>query len=87
MMNEASNACVQQTEPAVLAIAEDNEKGIEEANRRLENILRRLRGDFPKDPSDSGAEPACGMLKHHTDCMQRQLRRLRRSIDELDSLI
>lgn len=87
MMNEANNACTKQGAPAILAVAEVNEKMIEEANCHLENLLRKLRGDLPKDPSDSGAEPACGILKHHTDCMQRQLRRLCRGIDELDNLI
>lgn len=87
MMNEASNACVQQAMPAVLAVAEENEKMIEAANRHLENLLCKLRGDLPTSPVNDGAEPTYGVLRNHTDCMQRQLRRLCRGIDELDNLI
>lgn len=87
MMNEASNACAPKEAPAILAAAEGNEKMLAEANCRLENILHRLRGDLPKDPSDSGAEPACGLLEQHTKCMRRRLRILCRGIEELDSLI
>lgn len=87
MMNETSNVCVQQAMPAILAVAEGNVKTLEDANCRLENILHRLRGDLPASPVNDGAEQTYGDLRHHTDCMRRQLHILCRGIDELDNLI
>lgn len=89
MMNEASNACVPQEKPAILAAAEENAKMLEEANCRLENILRKLRGERPVRPNDGCAPepPTFGALRQLTERQQRQLNRLLNSIDELDSLI
>lgn len=89
MMNEASNACVPQEKPAILAAAEENAKMLEEANCRLENILRKLRGERPVRPNEGCApEPLTfGALRQLTERQQRQLNRLLNSIDELDNLI
>lgn len=89
MMNEASNACVPQEKPAILAAAEENAKMLEEANCRLENILRKLRGERPVRPNEGCAPepPTFGALRQLTERQQRQLNRLPNSIDELDSLI
>lgn len=89
MMNEVSNACVPQEKPAILAAAEENAKMLEEANCRLENILRRLRGEKPVRPNEGCAPepPTFGALRQLTERQQRQLNRLMNSIDELDSLI
>ena len=85
MMNEASNACVAQEKPAILAAAEENAKMFEDANYRLENILHRLRGR----PNEGCAPepPTFGALRQLTERQQRQINRLLNSIDELDSLI
>lgn len=89
MMNEASNACVSQEKPAILAAAEENAKMLEEANCRLENILRRLCGEKTVRPTEGCAPepPTFGALRQLTERQQRQLNRLLNSIDELDSLI
>lgn len=88
MMNEASNACVPQEKPVILA-AEENAKMLEEANCRLENILHRLRGGKSVRPNEGCAPepPTFGALRQLTERQQRQLNRLLNSIDELDSLI
>lgn len=89
MMNEASNACVPQEKPAILAAAEENAKMLEEANCHLENILRRLYGEKTVRPNEGCAPepPTFGALRQLTERQQRQLNRLLNSIDELDSLI
>lgn len=89
MMNEASNACVPQEKPAILAAAEENAKMLEEANCCLENILRKLRGEKPVRPNEGCAQelPTFGALRQLTERQQRQLNRLLNSIEELDSLI
>lgn len=88
MMNEASNACVPQEKPAILA-AEENAKMLEVVNCRLENILDRLRGGKSVRPNEGCAPepPTFGALRQLTERQQRQLNRLMNSIDELDSLI
>jgi hypothetical protein len=88
MMNEASNACVPQEKPAILA-AEENAKILEVVNCRLENILDRLRGGKSVRPNEGCAPepPTFGALRQLTERQQRQLNRLLNSIDELDSLI
>lgn len=55
MMNEASNACVPQEKPAILAAAEENAKMLEVVNCRLENILHRLRGGKSVRPDEGCA--------------------------------
>lgn len=89
MMNESNNACcVPQEAPAILSVTEENEKITELANRHLENILRRLRGDRPIPQADGyRAEPASGTLRSLTENQQRLLNRLTCNIDELDNLI
>lgn len=90
MMNESNNACcVPQEAPAILTVAEGHAKMLEEANCRLENILRRLRGEKPVRPNEGCAPelPTFGALRQLTERQQRQLNRLLNSIDELDSLI
>lgn len=89
MMNEASNACVPQEKPAILAAAEENAKMLEVVNCRLENILRKLRGEKPVRPNEGCAPelPTFGALRQLTERQQRQLNRLMNSIEELDSLI
>lgn len=89
MMNEASNACVPQEKPAILAAAEENAKMLEAVNCRLENILCKLRGGKPVRPNEGCATepPTLGALRPLTERQQRQLNRLLNSIDELDSLI
>lgn len=89
MMNEASNACVPQEKPAILAAAEENAKMLEAVNCRLENILRKLRGEKPVRPNEGCAPelPTFGALRQLTERQQRQLNRLMNSIEELDSLI
>lgn len=89
MMNEASNACVPQEKPAILAAAEENAKMAGLANARIESILRKLRGEKPVRPTEGCvAEPTTfGALRQLTEGQQRQLNRLLNSIEELDSLI
>lgn len=89
MMNEASNACVPQEKPAILAAAEENEKMLEAVNCRLENILHGLRGGKSVRPDEGCAPelPTFGALRQLTERQQRQLNRLMNSIEELDSLI
>lgn len=90
MMNEASNACVPQKKPAILAAAEENAKMLEVANCRLENILRRLCGEKTVRPTEgcvAEQPPTFGALRLLTERQQGQLNRLLNSIDELDSLI
>lgn len=90
MMNESNNACcVPQEAPAILTIAEGHAKMLEEANRRLENILRRLYGEKSVRPNEGCAQepPTFGALRQLTERQQRQLNRLLNSIEELDSLI
>ena len=88
MMNEASNACVPQEKPAILA-AEKNAKMLEDANYRLENILHRLRGGKSVCLNEGCAPepPTFGALRQLTERQQRQINRLLNSIDELESLI
>lgn len=89
MMNEASNACDPQEKPAILAAAEENAKIIEIASIRVEDILRKLRGEKPVRPNEGCAPepPTFGALRQLTERQQRQPNRLLNSIDELDSLI
>lgn len=89
MMNEASNACVPQEKPAILAAAEENAKMLEEANCRLENILHRLYGEKTDRPTEGcvAEPPTFGALRQLTERQQRQLNRLLNSIEKLDSLI
>lgn len=89
MMNETSNVCAVQEAPAILAVAEENAKMIEEANCRLENILHRLRGEKSVRPNEGCATepPTFGALRQLTERQQRQLSRLLNSIEKLDSLI
>ena len=89
MMNEASNACVTQEKPAILAVAEENAKMLEVVNCRLENILHRLRGGKSVRPNEGCDQepPTFGALRQLTERQQRQLNRLMNSIEELDSLI
>lgn len=89
MMNEASNACVPQEKPAILAAAEENAKMLEAVNCRLENILHRLRGEKPVRQTEGcvAEPPTFGALRQLTEGQQRQLNRLLNSIEELDSLI
>lgn len=90
MMNESNNACcVPQEKPAILAAAEGHAKMLEEANCRLENILRKLRGEKPVRPTEGcvAEPPTFGALRQLTEGQQRQLNRLLNSIEELDSLI
>lgn len=91
MMNESNNACcVPQEAPAILTVAEGNAKMLEEASRRLENILRRLCGE-KTDRQTEGCvaeqPPTFGALRQLTERQQRQLNRLLNSIEKLDSLI
>lgn len=89
MMNEASNACVPQKAPAILSVTEENAKIIEIASIRVEDILRKLRGEKPVRPNEGCASelPTFGALRQLTERQQRQLNRLMNSIEELDSLI
>ncbi len=89
MMNEASNACVPQEAPAILSITEENAKIIELANARIENILRKLRGEKSARPNEgcSVEPPTFGALRQMTESQRRLLNRLRNGIDELDNLI
>lgn len=90
MMNESNNACcVPQEAPAILTVAEGHAKMLEEANCRLENILRKLRGEKPVRQTEGcvAEPPTFGALRQLTETQQRQLNRLLNSIDELDSLI
>lgn len=89
MMNEASNACVPQEKPAILAAAEENAKMLEVVNCRLEDILRKLRGEKPVRQTEGcvAEPPTFGTLRQLTERQQRQLNRLLNSIEELDSLI
>lgn len=89
MMNEASNACAPQEAPAIFSVTEENEKMIEFANIRIENILHKLRGEKHVRPAEGcGAEPPTfGALRQLTESQRRQLNRLLNSIEELDSLI
>ena len=90
MMIESNNACcVPQEAPAILTVAEGHAKMLEEANCRLENILRKLRGEKPVRQTEGcvAEPPTFGALRQLTETQQRQLNRLLNSIDELDSLI
>lgn len=89
MMNEASNACVPQEKPAILAAAEENAKTLEAVNCRLEGILCKLRGGKSVRPNEGCAPepPTFGALQMLTERQRRQINRLLNSIDELDSLI
>lgn len=90
MMNEASNACVPQEAPAILSVTEENAKIIEIASIRVEDILRKLRGEKPVRPTEgcvAEQPPTFGALRQLTERQQRQLNRLLNRIDELDSLI
>lgn len=91
MMNESNNACcVPQEAPAILTVAEGNAKMLEEANCRLENILRRLYGE-KTDRQTEGCvaeqQTTFGALRQLTEIQQRQLDRLLNSIEKLNSLI
>ncbi len=89
MMNEASNARVPQEAPAILFITDENAKMIELANARIENILRKLRGEKPARTTEGCAvePPTFGALRQLTESQQRQLNRLLNGIERLDSLI
>jgi hypothetical protein len=90
MMNESNNACcVPQEAPAILSVTEENAKIIEIASIRVEDILRKLRGEKPVRPNEGCAPelPTFGALRQLTERQQRQLNRLMNSIEELDSLI
>ena len=90
MMNEASNACVPQEKPAILATTKENAKMLEEANCRLENILHRLNGVKTVRPTEgcvAEQQPTFGELQQLTERQQRQLNRLLNGIEKLDSLI
>lgn len=92
MMNESNNACcVPQEAPAILTVAEGHEKMLEEANCRLENILRRLCGEKTVRPTEGCVaeqqQTTFGALRQLTERQQRQLNRLLNSIEKLDSLI
>lgn len=90
MMNESNNArCVPQEAPAILSVTEENAKIIEIASIRVEDILRKLRGEKPDRPNEGcdSESPAFVALRQLTKRQQRQLNRLLNSIDELDSLI
>lgn len=90
MMNESNNArCVPQEAPAILSVTEENAKIIEIASIRVEDILRKLRGEKPVRPNEVCAPelPTFGALRQLTERQQRQLNRLMNSIEELDSLI
>ena len=90
MMNEASSACVPQEKPAILTVAEEHAKMLEEANCRLENILRRLYGEKTARPTEgcvAEQPPTFGALRQLTERQQRQLNRLLNGIERLDSLI
>ena len=90
MMNEASSACVPQEKPAILTVAEGHAKMLEEANCRLENILRRLYGEKTIRPTEgcvSEQPPTFGALRQLTERQERQLNRLLNGIERLDSLI
>lgn len=91
MMNESNNACcVPQEAPAILSVTEENAKIIEIASIRVEDILRKLRGEKPVRPNEGCAQElptSFGALRQLTERQQRQLNRLLNSIEELDSLI
>lgn len=90
MMNESNNVCcVPQEAPAILSATEENAEIIEIASIRVEDILRKLRGEKPVRPNEGCAPepPTFGALRQLTERQQRQLNRLLNSIDELDSLI
>ena len=90
MMNESNNArCVPQEAPAILSVTEENAKIIEIASIRVEDILRKLRGEKPVRQTEGcvAEPPTFGALRQLTEGQQRQLNRLLNSIDELDSLI
>jgi hypothetical protein len=89
MMNETCNACVPQEAPAILTVAEGHAKMLEEANCRLENILRRLCGEKPVRQTEGcvAEPPTFGALRQLIGGQQRQLNRLLNSIEELDRLI
>ena len=89
MMNEASNARAPQEAPAILSITGENAKIIELANARIENILRKLRGEKPDRPTEGCVvePPTFGALRQLTESQQRLLNRLLNGIDELDNLI
>lgn len=90
MMNETCNACAPQEAPAILSVTEENAKMLEDANCRLENILRRLCGEKTVRPTEgcvAEQPPTFGALRQLTESQQRRLNRLLNSIEELDSLI
>lgn len=91
MMIESNNACcVPQEAPAILSVTEENAKIIEIASIRVEDILRKLRGERPVRPNEgcvAEQPPTFGALRQFTERQQRQLNRLLNSIEELDSLI
>ena len=90
MMNETCNACAPQEAPAILSVTGENAKMLEEANCRLENILRRLCGEKTVRPTEgcvAEQPPTFGALRQLTERQQRQLNRLLNSIEKLDSLI
>lgn len=93
MMNESNNVrCVPQEAPAILSVTDENAKIIEIASIRVEDILRKLRGEKsvrPNEPNEGCAPelPTFGALRQLTERQQRQLNRLMNSIEELDSLI
>lgn len=90
MMNESNNVCcVPQEAPAILSATEENAKIIEIASIRVEDILRKLRGEKPirKNEGCAPEPPTFGALRQLTERQQRQLNRLMNSIEELDSLI
>lgn len=91
MMNESNNACcVPREAPAILTAAEGHAKMLEEANCRLESILRRLYGEKTVRPTEGCAaeQPTTfGALRQLTERQERQLNCLLNSIEKLDSLI
>lgn len=92
MMNESNNACcVPQEAPAILTVAEGNAKMLEEANCRLENILRRLCGEKTIRPTEGcvcvAEPPTFGALRKLTESQMGALGRLLNGIEKLDSLI
>lgn len=91
MMNESNNVCcVPQEAPAILSATEENAKIIEIASIRVEDILRKLRGEKTVRPTEGCAaeQPTTfGALRQLTERQERQLNRLLNSIEKLDSLI
>lgn len=76
MMNESNNArCVPQEAPAILSVTEENAKIIEIASIRVEDILRKLRGEKPVRPNEGCAPelPTFGALRHRGPRLQGPL--------------